>query len=83
MGRIKSAMIKKAALQLYSEVEGFDQSFVNNKSLLKGTIASKSSRNKIAGGIVRLAKQKAIAEEKLKKKAEKSEKVEEIKEEAY
>ena len=31
MGRIKSAMIKKAARQLYSEVEGFSEDFDHNK----------------------------------------------------
>lgn len=83
MGRIKSAMIKKAASQLYSDVEGFNEGFANNKILLKGTIASKSSRNKVAGGIVRLARQKAMAQEKLKKKLERAERAEESQEEAY
>lgn len=77
MGRIKSAMIKKAASQLYTEVEGFSEGFENNKTLLRGTMAFKSVRNKVAGGIVRLAKQKAMAQEKLKKKLEKAEKAKE------
>lgn len=55
MGRIKSAMIKKAAKQLYEEVEGFNEDFDHNKALLMGTMPYKSMRNKVAGGIVRLA----------------------------
>ena len=55
MGRIKSKMIKKAAKQLYEEIEGFNENFDHNKALLKGTMPYKSMRNKVAGGIVRLA----------------------------
>jgi ribosomal protein S17E len=56
MGRVKPAMVKKAAKQLYEQVEEFDDNFENNKKLLKNTISYKSVRNKVAGGIVRLAR---------------------------
>lgn len=55
MGRIKILMVKKAARQLYESVEDFSDDFEHNKKLLKGTIYYKSVRNKVAGGIVRLA----------------------------
>ena len=55
MGRIKQLMVKKAALQLFEQVEGFNDNFENNKKLLKDTMPSKSVRNKVAGGLVRLA----------------------------
>jgi len=58
MGRIKSLMIKKAALQLFEEAEGFTEDFENNKKLLKDTMPSKSVRNKVAGGLVRLVRKK-------------------------
>jgi ribosomal protein S17E len=57
MGRVKSQMIKKAARQLHEQVEDFNEDFNHNKKLLKGTIPYKSVRNRVAGGIVRLAKQ--------------------------
>ena len=56
MGRIKQLMVKKAALQLFEQVEGFNDNFENNKKLLKNTMPSKSVQNKVAGGLVRLAK---------------------------
>ena len=56
MGRVKPAMIKKAAKQLYEEVHGFNDNFDHNKSLLNGTMEYKSMRNRVAGGIVRLVK---------------------------
>ena len=57
MGRIKSGMIRKAASQLAESVEGFSGDFENNKKLLKGTVPYKSMRNKLAGQLVRLAKE--------------------------
>jgi ribosomal protein S17E len=64
MGRVKSQMIKKAARQLHEQVEDFSEDFDHNKKLLKGTIHYKSVRNKIAGGIVRLAKKQKHKENK-------------------
>lgn len=63
MGRIKPLMVKKVAAELYEGTPGFGEDFEINKKLLKDTTASKSVRNKIAGGIVTLAKQKRKREE--------------------
>jgi len=49
MGRIKSAMVKKAALELLqTEGHQFTEGFENNKKLLADTMPSKKIRNKIA-----------------------------------
>lgn len=58
MGRIKPLMVKKAAQELFVTAEGFSEDFEKNKKLLKGTMPYKSIRNKIAGQLVNLAKQK-------------------------
>lgn len=63
MGRIKTLMVKKAAREIFATVEGFTEDFEKNKKLLKNTMPSKSVRNKVAGGIVRLAKQRKLKEE--------------------
>ena len=60
MGRVKSTMIKKAAFQIHGGFEGFNEDFYGNKKFLKGTMPSKSVRNKVAGQIVRLSKQERI-----------------------
>lgn len=60
MGRIKSAGIRKAALQLFETVEGFNNDFEHNKKLLNNTMHYKSTRNKIAGQLVRLARQNKV-----------------------
>lgn len=57
MGRIKTAMIKRAAEQvLDKEPELFNESFEHNKKILGSTMPSKRIRNKIAGYISRLKK---------------------------
>lgn len=62
MGRIKSLMVKRAAKQLLvKHVDKFDESFENNKKILGNTMPSKAIRNKIAGYISRLQKQKRIS----------------------
>ena len=50
-------MIKKTAKQLVAE-PGFSEDFDNNKKMLGNTMPSKSVRNKIAGYIARLVRQK-------------------------
>jgi ribosomal protein S17E len=60
MGRVKSLMIKKAAQELFTSVEGFGEDFDKNKKLLSDTMPYKSIRNKVAGGITRLAKQQRV-----------------------
>jgi|WetSurMetagenome_2_1015567.scaffolds.fasta_scaffold482521_2 ribosomal protein S17E len=57
MGRIKSAMIRKAANDLVVTVEGFTTDFENNKKLLNHVFPYKSTRNKVAGCIVQIVKQ--------------------------
>jgi ribosomal protein S17E len=59
MGRIKSLMIKRAALQLLEKDAPFTSSFEYNKKLLINTMPSKPIRNKVAGYITRLIKTKA------------------------
>ena len=56
MGRIKSAMIRKAARELVATVDGFSGDFENNKKLLKSVFPYKSTRNKVAGCVVQLVK---------------------------
>jgi len=60
MGRIKSLVIRKAASELFTTVEGFSEDFEKNKKILKDTMPSKSVRNKVAGQICRLAKRKRL-----------------------
>lgn len=62
MGRIKSTMIKRAAFQLAGSIEGFSEDFEHNKKLLGNTMPSKSTRNKVAGGIVRIVRQRNLKE---------------------
>ena len=59
MGRIKSAMIRRAAREIVESSEGFNSNFERNKRLLKGTIPYKSVRNRVAGEIVNLKKKEA------------------------
>ena len=59
MGRIKSAMVKKAARELMeTEDHQFNENFEHNKKLLGNTMPSKKIRNKIVGYIARLMKTK-------------------------
>jgi len=60
MGRIKSAMIRRAARELYEGVEGFTTKFEHNKKLLEKVIYYKSVRNRVAGTIVGLAKKQTL-----------------------
>ena len=54
MGRIKSTLIKRTGEGLLREENNFEEDFNKNKSLLRGHLPSKSTRNKIAGYISRL-----------------------------
>lgn len=58
MGRIKSAMIRKAARELVDTTEGFNDNFEHNKKMLNGVFHYKSVRNKVAGAIVQMKKVK-------------------------
>ena len=62
MGRIKTREIKRIARQLVEKYpDKFSPDFETNKQVLKdlGIFTSKKMRNKVAGYIVRLMKQKA------------------------
>jgi ribosomal protein S17E len=59
MGRIKSMIIKRTARKLIDEEDkSFDKSFDINKKVLGNTMPSKRMRNKIAGYLSRLKKNK-------------------------
>jgi small subunit ribosomal protein S17e len=59
MGRIKSIIIKRTARELVGEQEKyFDKTFEHNKKVLGSTMPSKRMRNKIAGYMARLKKNK-------------------------
>jgi len=63
MGRIKSLLIKRTAKQLLeAKPELFTSSFEHNKKVLDNTMPSKPLRNKIAGYLARLVKNKKNAE---------------------
>ena len=62
MGRIKSTMIKRASRELLAGENSFTSDFTNNKKLLDNTMPSKPTRNKIAGYLARLKKQKEKAQ---------------------
>ena len=58
MGRIKTAMVKRATHALMKQEISFNSEFSHNKKLLKDTMPSKKVRNKIAGYIARLNRNK-------------------------
>jgi len=59
MGRIKSKAIKRTSKILIDRESGFNSNFENNKKILESyPLPDKGTRNKIAGYIARLKKQK-------------------------
>ncbi|MFA7707497.1 MAG: 30S ribosomal protein S17e [Candidatus Pacearchaeota archaeon] len=58
MGRIKSKLVKRTSHLLLKEENHFTSSFDENKKFLTGLTPSKKIRNKIAGYLARLKKQK-------------------------
>ena len=57
MGRIKSTLIKRTSKQLIEKSdESFGKTFEENKKAIGSTLSSKKMRNKIAGYIARLKK---------------------------
>ena len=58
MGRIKSMLIKRTSKNLLKEENVFSQDFEKNKKVLGSTMPSKRLRNKIAGYVSRLNRQK-------------------------
>lgn len=71
MGRIKSTLIKRTARQLTKEPM-FGDTFDHNKKILRDSMPSKKTRNKIAGYIGRLrrADQIRIQREAVKPKVQ-------------
>jgi len=62
MGKIKSALVKRTARKLLKEEESiFSEDFEHNKKILGNNMPSKKVRNKMAGYIARLQKQKNAA----------------------
>lgn len=60
MGKIKTAMVKRASRELLARDDlEFNEDFEHNKKILGKTMPSKKVRNKIAGYIGRLNRQKA------------------------
>ena len=61
MGRIKTAMVKRATRELLEDPEHkFTEDFEHDKRLLGNTMPSKKVRNKIAGYLARLIKAQKI-----------------------
>ena len=59
MGRIKTAMVKRAAWELLEdENHKFTEDFSHDKKLLANTMPSKKVRNKIAGFLARIERAK-------------------------
>lgn len=58
MGRIKPKLVKRTTRLLLKEENKFNANFEDNKKFLRNLTPSKSVRNKIAGYIARLKKQK-------------------------
>ena len=57
MGRIKSTLIKRSSRQLIEKSdESFGKTFEENKKALGSTLPSKRMRNRIAGYIARIKK---------------------------
>ena len=55
MGRIKSKLIKRTAIQLKEQID-FSENFNENKKFLGNITPSKKLRNKIAGYLTRLTR---------------------------
>lgn len=58
MGRIKTAMVKRASFELVGKNIAFTEKFEDNKKMLKNEMPSKKVRNKIAGYLARLIRAK-------------------------
>jgi len=57
MGRIKSTLIKRTSRQLIEKSdESFGKTFEENKKALGSTLPSKRTRNRIAGYVARIKK---------------------------
>ena len=59
MGRIKSKIVKRTAINLLKEKNKFNEKFEKNKKILKTSMPSKKIRNQIAGYIARIKKRES------------------------
>jgi len=57
MGKIKSKLVKRSANLLIKENIKFNNSFENNKKILKDNMPSKKLRNQMAGFLSKIKKQ--------------------------
>ena len=64
MGRIKSQLIKRTTAQLLEGEHNFNSEFDHNKKILGNHMPSKPVRNRIAGYMARLLKEKKQKPEK-------------------
>ena len=62
MGRIKSKLVKRTGHNLLKEENKFTGKFDDNKKLIRSLETSKKIRNKIAGYITRINKNKTNSE---------------------
>jgi len=59
MGRIKPKLVKRTGEMLLKQENKFTEKFDQNKLLLRNIMPSKKIRNKVAGYIARLKKEKS------------------------
>ena len=68
MGKIKSKFIRRTADIFSNEGVEFSEDFKENKKILKDTMPSKKIRNRMAGYLCRLKKQKKAEKPDILKK---------------
>ncbi len=59
MGKIKTKLVKKTAINLGRRDIPFNEHFENNKKILGSTMPSKKIRNQIAGFLARIRRREA------------------------
>jgi ribosomal protein S17E len=65
MGRIKSALVKRASRKMLKEENSFTDKFNDNKLVLGSTMPSKRIKNMIAGYVARLKRMQQKEKEEL------------------
>ncbi len=63
MGKIKTKLVKKTAINLGRRDIPFNEHFENNKKILGSTMPSKKIRNQIAGFLARIRRREAEEKE--------------------
>ena len=66
MGKIKTKLVKRTALNLNKRDIPFSESFNSNKKILGNTMPSKKIRNQIAGFLARVKRHETKEKEALK-----------------